>query len=135
MWEHYNPCLLCPQSCKDPCCDASTCQLKPKAKCASVGACCESCQVLPRGRLCRQAVGECDLPEVCSGDRPDCVNNLFKKNGYRCGGGRGHCYNGQCQLADLQCQRIWGPGKQVRRPPNTTAPTPFPTPTPIPSPT
>lgn len=36
---------LCPQDCTDPCCDSSTCQLRPGAQCASDGPCCQNCQV------------------------------------------------------------------------------------------
>uniref|UniRef100_M3ZA77 ADAM metallopeptidase domain 15 n=1 Tax=Nomascus leucogenys TaxID=61853 RepID=M3ZA77_NOMLE len=41
-----------PDDCVDPCCDSSTCQLRPFAQCASDGPCCQNCQVCDSNRHC-----------------------------------------------------------------------------------
>lgn len=61
-----------PDDCTDTCCDAFTCQLRPGAQCASDGPCCQKCQLRPAGWQCRPPRGDCDLPEVCSGDSSQC---------------------------------------------------------------
>ncbi|XP_072434515.1 disintegrin and metalloproteinase domain-containing protein 12-like isoform X1 [Chiloscyllium punctatum] len=99
-----------PAECTDPCCEPSTCKLKPGAQCPSTGTCCKDCQFLPAGTMCRGLIGECDLPEFCTGNFSDCPENVFLKNGYTCSNGTLYCSDGICQSADKQCQEIWGPG-------------------------
>ena len=48
------------------CCDPRTCLADVNAVCVE-GACCRGCQLVARGRLCRPARDQCDLPEFCSG--------------------------------------------------------------------
>ncbi|XP_056410029.1 disintegrin and metalloproteinase domain-containing protein 15-like isoform X3 [Hyla sarda] len=98
------------QDCMDPCCNASSCKLMPGAECASDGSCCERCKIRPSGTLCRQAFGECDLPEYCNGVSPHCPANVYFQNGEPCAKGRAHCYQGECRTLQTQCQRLWGPG-------------------------
>lgn len=98
------------QECRDPCCNASSCQMAAGAECASSGRCCEGCKVSPPGTLCREPLGECDLPEYCNGASPHCPANVYYKNGEPCGDGRAHCYEGECRTLQKQCQDLWGPG-------------------------
>ncbi|XP_072354083.1 disintegrin and metalloproteinase domain-containing protein 12-like isoform X2 [Scyliorhinus torazame] len=97
-----------PGECSDPCCEPSTCKLKPGGKC-STGACCKACQLLPAGSHCRSLRGECDLQETCTGTSSDCPENTYLKDGYTCSKGSLFCGNGICQSADDQCKDIWGP--------------------------
>ncbi|XP_040268434.1 disintegrin and metalloproteinase domain-containing protein 15-like isoform X2 [Bufo bufo] len=98
------------QECLDPCCNASSCQLMPGAECASDGLCCEQCKVKSPGTLCRQPLGECDLPEYCNGVSPHCPANVYLQNGEPCESGHAHCYQGECRTLQKQCLDIWGPG-------------------------
>ncbi|XP_064416669.1 disintegrin and metalloproteinase domain-containing protein 15 isoform X2 [Latimeria chalumnae] len=96
--------------CKDPCCNATTCKLVPGAECSSVGICCENCKLKPAGSTCREPLGECDLPEHCTGASPYCPPNVFIQNGQICSRGRAYCHSGVCLTYQLQCQILWGPG-------------------------
>ncbi|XP_015861616.2 disintegrin and metalloproteinase domain-containing protein 8 isoform X1 [Peromyscus maniculatus bairdii] len=96
-----------PQDCKNPCCNATTCQLVKGAECAS-GACCHKCKVKPAGELCRPMKDRCDLEEFCDGQRPTCPEDAFQQNGTPCPGG--YCFNGNCPTLTQQCQDLWGPG-------------------------
>ena len=61
----------------------------------------------PKGSPCRDAVGECDLDEVCNGDSGECPADLFLKNGKPCidnNGQQGYCFNGDCPTTSQQCQ-------------------------------
>ncbi|XP_044130853.1 disintegrin and metalloproteinase domain-containing protein 12-like, partial [Bufo gargarizans] len=98
------------QECLDPCCNASSCQLMPGAECSSDGLCCEQCKVKSPGTLCRQPLGECDLPEYCNGVSPHCPANVYLQNGEPCESGHAHCYQGECRTLQKQCHDIWGPG-------------------------
>uniref|UniRef100_UPI00398EBF4A disintegrin and metalloproteinase domain-containing protein 19-like n=1 Tax=Pristiophorus japonicus TaxID=55135 RepID=UPI00398EBF4A len=62
------------------------------------------------GSVCRLVMGECDLPEVCTGTSSDCPSNTYVKDGHPCGNGNIYCSTGVCQSADKQCQEIWGEG-------------------------
>merc|ERR1712025_576330 len=59
--------------CKNKCCDAKTCKLKPLAKCAH-GGCCHDCQPAPRGMNCRKPKDECDIVDTCDGKSATCTN-------------------------------------------------------------
>ncbi|XP_035282533.1 disintegrin and metalloproteinase domain-containing protein 15 isoform X2 [Anguilla anguilla] len=95
--------------CNDPCCNASTCKLVPGAQCSSDGICCNNCKLRPAGWVCRDPLGECDLPEHCTGASPYCPDNVFLQNGAPCEGGESYCYSGICASLDSQCQMLWGP--------------------------
>ncbi|XP_046703217.1 disintegrin and metalloproteinase domain-containing protein 15 isoform X3 [Silurus meridionalis] len=94
--------------CTDPCCNASTCKLVPGSQCSSDGICCENCQLRTAGSLCREALGECDLPEYCTGSSPHCPPNVFLQNGETCEDGTSYCYSGVCSIMDQQCRMLWG---------------------------
>ncbi|PIO15221.1 hypothetical protein AB205_0120870, partial [Aquarana catesbeiana] len=98
------------QECADPCCNASTCQLVAGAECASDGLCCEQCKINPAGTLCREPLGDCDLPEYCTGASPHCPDNTYLQDGETCARGQAHCYGGECRTLQSQCQSVWGPG-------------------------
>jgi len=133
-------CALIGQECEDPCCNATTCQLVPGAQCASDGICCQDCKVRqtkslrikPRplsqrltltvfflqlraaGSVCREPLGECDLPEFCTGSSAYCPPNVFLQNGEPCQDATSYCYGGVCANMDTQCQMLWGPSKTIR---------------------
>uniref|UniRef100_A0A672QK48 ADAM metallopeptidase domain 15 n=1 Tax=Sinocyclocheilus grahami TaxID=75366 RepID=A0A672QK48_SINGR len=93
----------------DPCCNASTCKLVPGAQCSSDGICCENCKLRVAGSVCREPLGDCDLPEYCTGTSPYCPPNVFLQNGESCKDGSSYCYSGVCASLDEQCQMLWGP--------------------------
>ncbi|XP_064451570.1 disintegrin and metalloproteinase domain-containing protein 8 isoform X3 [Mirounga angustirostris] len=99
-----------PQACRNPCCNATTCQLSAGAQCAQ-GACCRSCRVTPAGELCRPPKDACDLEEYCDGQQPVCPEDVFQENGTPCPGG--YCYNGVCPVLARRCQDLWGLGSRV----------------------
>ncbi|XP_072346662.1 disintegrin and metalloproteinase domain-containing protein 12 isoform X2 [Scyliorhinus torazame] len=96
--------------CDDPCCNATTCKLVPGAECSSEGACCANCKLKHAASVCRPPLGDCDLPEYCTGNSPYCPPNVFLKNGHTCDNDRAYCFNGACLTFELQCQVLWGPG-------------------------
>ncbi|XP_072312944.1 zinc metalloproteinase-disintegrin-like 4a [Eucyclogobius newberryi] len=101
------------EECKNPCCDPSTCRLTFGSQCAH-GQCCENCQFRPVGRVCRRAVGECDLPEYCTGASEVCPDDSFVMNGKPCSNlASGYCYNGQCPTHQQHCWRLFGKGARV----------------------
>ncbi|XP_029459823.1 disintegrin and metalloproteinase domain-containing protein 9-like isoform X2 [Rhinatrema bivittatum] len=91
------------------CCIFGTCKLRKGANCAH-GKCCLNCQLAPAGLTCRLPANECDLPEFCEGNRPECKMDLFKQNGYSCKNNKGYCFDGVCQYHDAQCQAVFGAG-------------------------
>ncbi|XP_051575468.1 disintegrin and metalloproteinase domain-containing protein 15-like isoform X2 [Myxocyprinus asiaticus] len=95
--------------CNDPCCNSSTCKLVQGAQCSSDGICCENCKLRVAGWVCREPIGDCDLPEYCTGTSPYCPPNVFLQNGELCKGGASFCYSGVCASLDAQCQMLWGP--------------------------
>ncbi|KAK3551142.1 hypothetical protein QTP70_013907, partial [Hemibagrus guttatus] len=94
--------------CIDPCCNASTCKLVPGAQCSSDGICCVNCKLHVAGSLCREPLGDCDLPEYCTGASPHCPPNVFLQNGETCQDGTSYCYSGVCTTIDEQCHMLWG---------------------------
>ncbi|KAM3924698.1 zinc metalloproteinase-disintegrin-like 4a [Leptodactylus fuscus] len=98
-----------PQECTSNCCDPQTCRLKPGSQCDG-DICCQNCKIKPAGSLCRPAIDECDLTDVCDGESPVCPKDSFKVNGSPCMDGKGACYRGKCPLMDSQCVAFWGPG-------------------------
>ncbi|XP_068999887.1 disintegrin and metalloproteinase domain-containing protein 12 isoform X2 [Embiotoca jacksoni] len=97
------------EECEDVCCNASTCQLVPGAQCSSAGICCQDCQLRAAGSVCRDPLGECDLPEFCTGSSPHCPPNVFLQNGEPCEDAISYCYGGVCASMNTQCQMLWGP--------------------------
>ncbi|XP_048204841.1 disintegrin and metalloproteinase domain-containing protein 33 [Perognathus longimembris pacificus] len=99
------------QRCPDACCFAHNCSLRAGARCAH-GHCCARCRLKPPGAMCRRAVGDCDLPEFCTGASPHCPPDVFLLDGSPCAGGRGYCRDGACPTLEQQCQRLWGPASR-----------------------
>uniref|UniRef100_A0A8C8S5G8 ADAM metallopeptidase domain 19 n=1 Tax=Pelusios castaneus TaxID=367368 RepID=A0A8C8S5G8_9SAUR len=97
------------EECKNPCCNAADCSLKPDAECAH-GTCCHQCKLMAPGTLCRAPSGPCDLPEHCNGTSPFCPANFYQMDGTPCAGGRAYCYVGICLTHEQQCLELWGPG-------------------------
>ncbi|XP_028435607.1 disintegrin and metalloproteinase domain-containing protein 12 [Perca flavescens] len=97
------------EDCEDPCCNASTCLLVPGAQCSSDGICCHNCKLRAAGSMCREPIGECDLPEFCTGSSPYCPPNVFLQNGGPCEHAESYCYEGVCASMHTQCQMLWGP--------------------------
>ena len=95
------------EACKNPCCNPSTCKLKPGANCAA-GKCCDDCNFKRAGRVCRYTGDLCDLPESCSGTSGDCPKNIYKQDGTDCDGNTGYCYEGICRSHSRQCKELWG---------------------------
>ncbi|XP_049725614.1 disintegrin and metalloproteinase domain-containing protein 33 isoform X4 [Elephas maximus indicus] len=99
------------QECREPCCLAHNCTLRAGAQCAH-GDCCASCLLKPAGALCRQAAGDCDLPEFCTGASPHCPPDVYVLDGSPCSRGRGYCRDGVCPTLEQQCRQLWGPGSR-----------------------
>ncbi|XP_077807439.1 disintegrin and metalloproteinase domain-containing protein 33 isoform X20 [Macaca mulatta] len=97
------------QECRDLCCFAHNCSLRPGAQCAH-GDCCAHCLLKPAGALCRQAMGDCDLPEFCTGISSHCPPDVYLLDGSPCARGSGYCWDGACPTLEQQCQQLWGPG-------------------------
>ncbi|XP_060697963.1 disintegrin and metalloproteinase domain-containing protein 12-like isoform X5 [Hemiscyllium ocellatum] len=97
------------EECTNPCCNASTCTLKPEAVCAH-GLCCKDCKLKPPGTPCRDSSNSCDLPEFCTGTNAHCPANVYLHDGQPCHKKDGYCYNGICQTHEQQCITLWGPG-------------------------
>ncbi|XP_012610727.2 disintegrin and metalloproteinase domain-containing protein 33 isoform X1 [Microcebus murinus] len=99
------------QECRDLCCFSHNCSLRAGAQCAH-GDCCTHCLLKPAGVLCRQAAGDCDLPEFCTGASPNCPLDIYLLDGSPCARGRGYCRDGACPTLEQQCQQLWGPGSR-----------------------
>ncbi|XP_053883843.1 disintegrin and metalloproteinase domain-containing protein 20-like [Malaclemys terrapin pileata] len=95
---------------KDPCCQPN-CTLSAGAACA-FGECCEDCQILPAGRLCRKSTDECDLPEYCNGTSEWCQKDVYVQDGALCQNDA-YCYRGNCSSHDRQCKMIFGTQAKV----------------------
>ncbi|KAJ2893013.1 hypothetical protein IWW38_003007, partial [Coemansia aciculifera] len=99
----------------DPCCDSKTCKLKAGAKCAdSNDSCCSGCQLRSAGFVCRPSYSECDLPESCDGQSPECPADSHVKDGSSCAGGLA-CASGQCTSRDAQCAARGGAERLTKR--------------------
>ncbi|KAI1304851.1 hypothetical protein EDD11_005053 [Mortierella claussenii] len=95
---------------KDPCCDGTTCKFKAGAVCDDLNDdCCLNCQLRPAGQICRQAISECDIQEVCTGTNATCPPDVRVPNLTPCTGANNatnlQCANGVCTSRDLQCQQ------------------------------
>uniref|UniRef100_F7ECL0 ADAM metallopeptidase domain 15 n=1 Tax=Macaca mulatta TaxID=9544 RepID=F7ECL0_MACMU len=88
-----------PDDCADPCCDSSTCQLRPGAQCASDGPCCQNCQ------QCQSLWGPGAQPAA-----PLCLQtantrgNAFGSCGRNPSGGYVSCTPRDAICGQLQCQ-------------------------------
>uniref|UniRef100_A0A8I3X5V4 Disintegrin and metalloproteinase domain-containing protein 2 n=1 Tax=Callithrix jacchus TaxID=9483 RepID=A0A8I3X5V4_CALJA len=89
------------------CCDSVTCRLKAGLNCAE-GPCCKNCLFLSKGRVCRPAFDECDLPEYCNGSSASCPENHYVQTGHPCGMNQWICINGVCVNGDKQCTDLFG---------------------------
>jgi len=94
----------------DPCCDGTTCKFKGTAVCDDMNDdCCSNCQLRPAGQICRQAISECDVQEVCTGTNATCPPDIRVANETPCKGTGNvtglQCANGVCTSRDLQCQQ------------------------------
>ncbi|XP_060638768.1 disintegrin and metalloproteinase domain-containing protein 23 isoform X3 [Anolis sagrei] len=93
--------------CYANCC--KKCSLSNGAHCSDGPCCNDTCLFIPRGSECREAVNDCDITEICTGDSGQCPPNLHKQDGFACDSNQGRCYNGECKRRDSQCKYIWGP--------------------------
>ncbi|NXA55567.1 ADA32 protein, partial [Nothocercus julius] len=98
------------EECKrDPCCTVG-CKAKKGVECLS-GPCCWRCRFLRRGTLCRSSPeDECELKEYCNGTSGQCTPNFWVMDGHPCNRRSAFCYQGVCQMADKQCQKVFGKG-------------------------
>ncbi|KAF9429445.1 hypothetical protein BGZ76_001283 [Entomortierella beljakovae] len=92
----------------DPCCNGTTCKFNAGAVCDDLNDdCCQSCQLKPAGQVCRVAISECDVQEVCSGTSAACPADVRLDNETPCTGSGNatglQCANGVCTSRDLQC--------------------------------
>nr|XP_038964501.1 disintegrin and metalloproteinase domain-containing protein 22 isoform X13 [Rattus norvegicus] len=83
------------------------CTLTQDSQCSD-GLCCKKCKFQPLGTVCREAVNDCDIREICSGNSSQCAPNVHKMDGYSCDGTQGICFGGRCKTRDRQCKYIWG---------------------------
>uniref|UniRef100_A0A7M6DPA1 Uncharacterized protein n=1 Tax=Clytia hemisphaerica TaxID=252671 RepID=A0A7M6DPA1_9CNID len=78
------------ENCKksnDHCCEPKSCKLKAHVQCSHFnypGCCSETCYYRKEGTLCRNADGNCDVEEYCTGDSPACPANRYMRNGIKC---------------------------------------------------
>lgn len=68
-------------------------------------------QLRRAGHVCRELLGECDLPEFCDGVSPHCPPDTFLQDGQPCASGQARCYSGACATYKEQCQQLLGPGR------------------------
>ncbi|XP_029768910.1 disintegrin and metalloproteinase domain-containing protein 20-like, partial [Terrapene carolina triunguis] len=87
-------------------CCLSNCTIKPGAACIS-GLCCKNCQFHRQGKICRESIGECDLPEYCNGTSDWCPEDVFKQDGTPCGD-NDCCFQGRCRNHERQCKAVFG---------------------------
>uniref|UniRef100_A0A8C6Z9T1 ADA32 protein n=1 Tax=Nothoprocta perdicaria TaxID=30464 RepID=A0A8C6Z9T1_NOTPE len=98
------------QECKRDLCCTVGCKAKKGVECLS-GPCCWKCRFLQKGTLCRSSPeDECELKEYCNGTSGQCTPNFWVMDGHPCNRRSAFCYRGVCQLADKQCQRVFGKG-------------------------
>ncbi|CAM5074969.1 unnamed protein product [Natator depressus] len=92
-------------------CCLSNCTIKPGAACVS-GLCCKNCQLHRQGKICRESIGECDLPEYCNGTSTWCPQDVFKQDGTPCGT-KDCCFQGRCRNHERQCKAVFGKAAQL----------------------
>uniref|UniRef100_A0A646QBX3 Metalloproteinase type III n=1 Tax=Thelotornis mossambicanus TaxID=1328036 RepID=A0A646QBX3_9SAUR len=101
-----------PQDCQNPCCDATTCKLRPEAQCDS-GECCEQCKFKGAEAECRASKHDCDVADHCTGQSAECSPDGFQRNGHPCQNNEGYCYNGKCPTLENQCHFLEGANATV----------------------
>uniref|UniRef100_A0A8C9LDQ9 ADAM metallopeptidase domain 32 n=1 Tax=Pavo cristatus TaxID=9049 RepID=A0A8C9LDQ9_PAVCR len=91
-------------------CPTRTCVMESAAL---RGLCCRCAPNTP----CRPpADAQCDLPEFCNGSSASCPPDVYVQDGHSCEHSTGYCYQGHCQSAELQCQRLYGKGSAKNAP-------------------
>jgi hypothetical protein len=95
----------------DPCCNGATCTLLSGAACSARQSCCTAqCQLRPAGTACRDATGQCDVAETCTGLGGRCPSDASRPTGLACsddlGAGGGSCFAGRCLSLAGQCQAV-----------------------------
>ncbi|KAM7181241.1 disintegrin and metalloproteinase domain-containing protein 21-like [Macrochelys suwanniensis] len=60
-----------------------------------------------QGKICRESIGECDLPEYCNGTSHWCPEDVFKQDGTPCGD-KDCCFQGRCRNHERQCKAVFG---------------------------
>ena len=86
-----------------------TCMLVDGADCGE-GLCCGNCQFKAYGTTCREATGECDITQYCSGEDAECPADVHLQDGSSCNNNQSYCFSGLCQSHDEQCRHHWGLG-------------------------
>ena len=95
------------QECDDPCCDAETCTLAAGAQCARGDCCSTNCQFKSSETVCRNASGDCDIEEHCSGYSGECPADVYLQDGSDCNNNQAYCFSGECKTYDAQCQELF----------------------------
>jgi hypothetical protein len=88
----------------DACC-TSSCGLVPGCACGDSDPCCVAGAPAPAGKMCRAALGDCDLAEACDGTSGDCPRDLYLSPGIGCSGG-GSCFRGDCLNTNPVCANL-----------------------------
>ena len=93
------------QCATDNCCDGATCKFKNNAQCDQLNdECCQNCQLMSNGTVCRPSMGVCDYTEYCNGLNATCPPDQFVADGTVCNSAQGlACASGSCTSRDQQC--------------------------------
>lgn len=92
------------------CCDASTCKFKNGAVCDpdSSPCCTNQCAFAPATQVCRPSKDDrCDSEEKCTGNSPQCPQDITAPNGQSCGSDGLACASGQCTSLDRAWVSMW----------------------------
>mmetsp|Transcript_74 Transcript_74/g.120 ORF Transcript_74/g.120 Transcript_74/m.120 type:complete len:1044 (-) Transcript_74:171-3302(-) len=95
----------------DPCCDGKTCTFKDDSyECSASDPCCDRATCLitskEKQRVCREAISECDIPDVCDGQQSRCPYDAVVETGKSCTAkdlSQGACHFGYCNSHSSQC--------------------------------
>jgi len=89
----------------DPVRCTAECKFKASVQCTEGECCSASGTFKPAGTVCRSALHQCDIADVCDGSSAECPTNLVKPDGTTCteAGPGGKCYSGSCLGVDGQC--------------------------------
>lgn len=102
----------------DACCNGANCTLWSGVKCSYENdpCCTPECTFIQfyvgegaeNNVLCREADGDCDVPEYCHGNSGECPDDIYLPNGDQCLSDiyetSGICYNGMCMNGDDVCE-------------------------------